>query len=48
MELTEWRRIVVNEVPTAAAWKAGELCYAVAFNQTVFCYTLGQSHANQG
>ena len=36
MELTVRRRTVVNEAPTASGWKAGALCYEVAFSQTVF------------
>ena len=36
MELTVRRRTVVNEAPNASGWKAGALCYEVAFSQTVF------------
>ena len=36
MELTVRRRIVVNEALSASGWKAGALCYEVAFSQTVF------------
>lgn len=38
MELTVRRRTVVNEAPTASGWKAGALCYEVAFSQTVFFF----------